>query len=184
VPGTDTIRASFAPASRIPVTVLPLIVTRYTGVNCLGRGVEAWWGALRSRRSALAPCDFEDAVLDTYIGRVAGVEAVELPEPLAAFDCRNNRLAWLGLEQDGFRAAALAARERYGPRRVAVIMGTSTSGVLSTECAYQHREPSGELPAGFRFAETQSTYSVSRARHTSCRPPVRRAPRCSQARRG
>jgi 3-oxoacyl-[acyl-carrier-protein] synthase-1 len=142
--------------------VTPLIVTCYTGVNCLGRGLDAWWAALRERRSGLAACDFEDAVLDTYIGRVAGVESTTLPERLAAYDCRNNRLAWLGLAADGFRAAALAARDRYGPRRVAVIMGTSTSGVLSTERAYQRRDPgSGALPADFRFAETQSTYSVA-----------------------
>jgi 3-oxoacyl-[acyl-carrier-protein] synthase-1 len=142
--------------------VTPLIVTRYTGVNCLGRGVGAWWAALRERRSGLAACDFEDVVLDTFIGRVAGVENVTLPERLAAFDCRNNRLAWLGLEQDGFRAAVLSACERHGPRRVAVIMGTSTSGMLTTERAYQHRDPgTGALPAGFRFAETQSTFSLA-----------------------
>jgi 3-oxoacyl-[acyl-carrier-protein] synthase-1 len=141
--------------------VLPLIVTRYTGVNCLGHGVDAWWHALRERRSGLVRCDFEDAVLDTYIGRVGGVETVRLPEPLAAFDCRNNRLAWLGLRQDGFFEAALAVRERCGPRRIAVVMGTSTSGVLATERAYQRRGPSGGLPGDFRFAETQSTYSLA-----------------------
>jgi 3-oxoacyl-[acyl-carrier-protein] synthase-1 len=142
--------------------VTPLIVTRYTGVNCLGRGVDAWWAALRERRSGLVACDFEDAVLDTFIGRVAGVEDATLPEPLAAFDCRNNRLAWLGLAQDGFSDAVVAARERHGPRRIAVIMGTSTSGVLSTERAYQRRDPgTGALPADFRFAETQSTFSLA-----------------------
>jgi 3-oxoacyl-[acyl-carrier-protein] synthase-1 len=142
--------------------VTPLIVTRYTGVNCLGRGVDAWWRALRERGSGLAACDFEDAALDTYIGRVAGVEDVRLPDGLAAFDCRNNRLAWLGLDADGFRDAALAARTRYGPDRIAVVMGTSTSGVLSTERAYQCRDPAtGALPADFRFAETQSTFSLA-----------------------
>ena len=139
----------------------PLIVTRYTGVNCLGLGVDAWWEALRERRSGLAACDFEDAVLDTFIGRVGGVEDVTLPERLAAFDCRNNRLAWLGLAPDGFTDAVVVARERHGPRRVAVIMGTSTSGVLSTERAYQRRDPLGALPADYRFAETQSTFSLA-----------------------
>jgi 3-oxoacyl-[acyl-carrier-protein] synthase-1 len=138
------------------------VVTRYTGVNCLGRGVESWWTRLRARSSALAPCDFEDAVLETWIGRVAGVEDVRLPEPLAAYDCRNNRLVRLGLEQDGFRDAVAAARERYGPRRVAVVLGTSTSGVLSTERAYQRRDPaSGALPADYCYLETQSSFSLA-----------------------
>ena len=138
------------------------VVTRYTGVNCLGRGVESWWAALTARRSALAPCDFEDVALDTYIGRVAGVEDVTLPARLAAYDCRNNRLVRLGLEQDGFRDAVLAARSRYGPRRIAVVLGTSTSGVLSTERAYQRRDPAtGALPADFRYLETQSSFSLA-----------------------
>ena len=140
----------------------PPIVTRYTGVNCLGAGVDPWWAALRERRSGLAPCDFEDVALETFIGRVPGVEDVVLPEALAAFDCRNNRLAQLGLAQDGFGDAVAAARERYGSRRIAVILGTSTSGVLSTERAYQHRDPaSGALPATFRYAGTQSTHSLA-----------------------
>ena len=138
------------------------VVTRYTGVSCLGHGVEPWWRALRARASALAACDFEDVVLDTYIGRVAGVEDVVIPGRLAAYDCRNNRLVRLGLEQDGFRDAVIAARERYGPRRVAVVLGTSTSGVLATERAYQHRDPaSGALPADFRYLETQSSFSLA-----------------------
>lgn len=138
------------------------VVTRYTGVNCLGRGVESWWDALCARRSALAPCDFEDVVLDTWIGRVAGVEDVSLPAHLAAYDCRNNRLVRLGLEQDGFRDAVLAARERYGPRRVAVVLGTSTSGVLATERAYQHRDAAtGALPPDYRYIETQSSFSLA-----------------------
>jgi 3-oxoacyl-[acyl-carrier-protein] synthase-1 len=140
----------------------PPIVTGYTGVNCLGAGVDPWWAALRERRSGLAPCDFEDVALETFIGRVPGVEDVVLPEALAAFDCRNNRLAQLGLAQDGFGDAVAAARERYGSRRIAVILGTSTSGVLSTERAYQHRDPaSGALPATFRYAGTQSTHSLA-----------------------
>ena len=31
--------------------------------------------------------------LETYVGEVSGLDAVELPAHLASFDCRNNRLA-------------------------------------------------------------------------------------------
>ena len=50
----------------------------------------------------LKPCNFEDALLKTYIGRVDGLEEFALEDGLERFDCRNNRLAWLGLQQDGF----------------------------------------------------------------------------------
>lgn len=140
----------------------PLIVTAYTGVNCLGAGVEAWWRALVERRSGLRPCAFEDAALPTFVGQADGVERVRLPEALARFDCRNNRLAQLGLEQDGFAEAVAAARERHGPHRIAVVLGTSTSGVGATEHAYRHRDPAtGALPEDFHYAETQNTFSLA-----------------------
>jgi 3-oxoacyl-(acyl-carrier-protein) synthase len=157
--------------SRQPETsaVILLILSHYTVVTCLGRGIEATYEALRSRRSGLRPCDFEDASLNTYIGRVEGLEAFPLGNGASGcaweqFDCRNNRLALLGLKQDGFEQAAIQARERYGPHRVAVILGTSTSGILETERDYRRRDPeSGALPPSFlaRYQYTHNTFSVA-----------------------
>jgi 3-oxoacyl-[acyl-carrier-protein] synthase-1 len=83
-----------------------------------------------------------------------------LPAVLADFDCRNNRLAWLGVQQDGFADAVLAARERWGAHRVAVLLGTSTAGLLETELGYRRREPDGALPDDVRYRDQQNTYSV------------------------
>ena len=44
------------------------------------------------------------------------------------FDCRNNRLAWLGLPQEGFMVAVAEAKQRYGAHRVAVVWGRSSAG--------------------------------------------------------
>ncbi len=138
----------------------PLVVTSFTGVTCLGRGVDALWRGLVERRSALGPCRFEDVVLPTFIGIVEGLERAPVDAGLAAFDCRNNRLAELTLNQDGFLETVLDARERFGPARVAVIVGTSTSGIMQTERAYQRVDPaSGALPP-IHYAETQNTFSL------------------------
>jgi 3-oxoacyl-[acyl-carrier-protein] synthase-1 len=81
---------------------------------------------------------------------------------LAAYDCRNNRLAQLGMELDGYAVAVSAARERYGAARIGVFMGTSTSGMLQTELAYRRRDPhTGALPADFHYAETHNTFSLA-----------------------
>jgi 3-oxoacyl-[acyl-carrier-protein] synthase I len=139
-----------------------LAVIRYTGVNCLGRGVDAWWKELRTRSSGLTRCAFEDVRLSTWIGEVSGLEDERLPEHLRAFDCRNNRLAQAGLAADGFADAVATARERYGPARIAVVMGTSTSGILSAERAYQRRDSkTGTLPADFQYAGTQNNFSLA-----------------------
>jgi 3-oxoacyl-[acyl-carrier-protein] synthase-1 len=118
--------------------------------------------ALRQRRSGLTACAFDTVDLPTFIGEVENVDEVAISADLAAFDCRNNRLAQLGLEQDGFAEAVRAAIGRYGQDRVGVFIGTSTSGILQTELAYRRRDPeTGALPPDFVYSKTQNTFSVA-----------------------
>jgi len=139
----------------------PVAITQHTLTTALGAGRAATLAALRAGRTGLASKQFLDAGLQGWIGEVDGVDAVVLPSRLQEFDCRNNRLAWLALEQDGFIDAVAKARARWGAERVGVFLGTSTSGLLQTELAYRHRQPDGSLPEGFRYAPTQNTYSVA-----------------------
>jgi 3-oxoacyl-[acyl-carrier-protein] synthase-1 len=140
----------------------PLPITHATLTTALGAGMDAHLQALQAQRCGLTPCSFGDVELPGWIGRAAGLEDVVLPASLGDYDCRNNRLAWLALQQDGFLAAVQAARERWGAHRVAVLLGTSTSGILETERAYAQRDAAGALPAGFRYAKTHSTASLAR----------------------
>lgn len=138
----------------------PLVLTHFTAVNATGRGNRAVFESLAAGRSGLRPCTFENVKLETHTGEVDGVDEQPVDGRLAEFDCRNNRLAQLALEQDGFTQAVAAARETYGARRIGVILGTSTSGILETEHAYRRRDPqSGKLPADFRFATTHNLYA-------------------------
>jgi len=116
--------------------------------------------ALRERRSGLRPNDFGESPLPTWIGRVEGIEAVELPPRLADWDCRNNRVAWLALTSDGFLERAAAARARYGADRVALVMGTSTSSIGATEEAYRRLLPDGQYPADLRRPIVHTPHSL------------------------
>ncbi|NMG44052.1 beta-ketoacyl-ACP synthase [Aromatoleum toluvorans] len=139
----------------------PLLISSYTATTCLGRGREPLREALLAGASGLKPCDFETVVLPTWIGEVAGTDEEKLPAALARFDCRNNRLAQLGLVQDGFADAVRAAAARYGNDRIGVFLGTSTSGILETELAYRRRDPqTGALPQDFDYAGSHNTFSV------------------------
>jgi 3-oxoacyl-[acyl-carrier-protein] synthase-1 len=84
------------------------------------------------------------------------------------FDCRNNRLANLGLAQDGFREDVESARQKYGAARIGVFIGTSTSGNNQLELAYRRRDPeTGELPADFLYETTLNMYSAAQfTRHS------------------
>ncbi|MDX1431836.1 MAG: beta-ketoacyl-[acyl-carrier-protein] synthase family protein [Gammaproteobacteria bacterium] len=141
----------------------PLAIRAFTLTSALGRGVGPALAALRAGRGGLRPCDFEDVSLKTWIGRIDGLEEMPLNGAFADYDCRNNRLAALGLAQDGFAEAVAEARVRHGAERIGVFIGTSTSGVLQAELAYRERDPeSGELPAGFRYPHTLNAMSVTR----------------------
>ncbi|GAB4062797.1 beta-ketoacyl-[acyl-carrier-protein] synthase family protein [Uliginosibacterium sediminicola] len=142
-------------------SIRPLLLAHYTLSSCLGSGLDATYAALQAQRSGLSDAAFETARLPCYTGRVAGVEAVSLPAELAAYDCRNNQLAWLCLQQDGFIDAALAARARYGATRIGLFLGTSTAGILQTELAYRQLDTEGHFQPGFHYAETHNTYSVA-----------------------
>lgn len=140
----------------------PLHLSSYTATSSLGRGLAANLEALREGRSGLVPCAFETVQLDTWIGEVAAVDGQKLPKTLARFDCRNNRLAQMTLETDGFADNVRAAILRYGKTRVGVFLGTSTSGILQTELAYRRRDPvSGALPEDFIYGTTHNSFSLA-----------------------
>lgn len=144
-------------------TVLnPLLLSRFTATSCIGQGLHQMTAALKQKYSGLAPCAFETVDLNTFIGEVAGVEEVTIPSNLANFDCRNNRLAQLALEQDGFAQAVEEAIAKYGRDRVGVFIGTSTSGILQTEIAYRSLNSiTGFLPENFHYSTTHNTFSVA-----------------------
>ena len=114
-----------------------LAIRAYTATTALGRGRDAQADALGDRRSGLRRNDFGgDERLDCWIGRVDGLEQSPLPAAMADWECRNNRLAWLALQQDGLPEAIADVAARHGADRVAVVIGTSTSSIGATEEAY------------------------------------------------
>ena len=140
----------------------PLSITAGTTVSALGAGREALRAALHGRRGGLRPGDFPGGPEGAWLGRVSGLEGVALPPDLAGFACRNNRLAEMALQTDGFADAVGAARDRHGAERVAVCLGTSTAGIEETERAYRRRSPDGALPADFDFERTHDLQSLPR----------------------
>ena len=130
----------------------PVHVTSMTLSCAAGQGLAAVRRALSEQRTGLRPNDFPGCELETWIGRVEGVEDIRFGPNLAEYDCRNNRLAMIGLQQDGFVQAAEALKNHYGRERIACVIGTSTAGIGTTEAAYanlgdqRHFDPAYLLP--------------------------------------
>ncbi len=143
----------------MPHRIPALAITAFTATSALGRGCAAQLDGLRQRRSGLRHNDFTAVPLECAIGRVAGLEEAPLPAPWRPFDCRNNRLAWLGLGGDGFLDAAHAAIARYGAERVALIVATSTASIGATEEAYRCLED-GRFPAHLAHPHLHTLHSA------------------------
>ncbi len=139
----------------------PLGISHYTATSSLGRGLASHRRALHAERSGLRQQAFETSTLAGWIGEVDGLDT-PLASDYAEWDCRNNRLADLALQQDGFIDAVAAVAARYGTERIGVFIGTSTSGVQQTELAYRERDPARDrLPDWFNLRTTQSTFSAA-----------------------
>ncbi|HET7560855.1 MAG TPA: beta-ketoacyl-ACP synthase [Rhodanobacteraceae bacterium] len=144
----------------MPARIEPLAITAISATSALGRGLAAHLDALRNGRGGLHANDFSCAPLACFIGRVDGVEDAPLPAEHAGWECRNNRLAWLGLQQDGLPGAIADAVSRHGAHRVALLLGTSTASIGDTELAYR-RLDDGHFPADLRRPQIHTPHSLA-----------------------
>lgn len=122
-------------------------------VSPLGSGVDATRRALFAGDAS--GMKIEDGWLPgarACVGRVAS-PLPELPATLAEFDCRNNRLLAAAGAQIQAQIDALA--ERHGRARIALVVGTSTSGIAAGESAMTARLRSQAFPAGFTYRQQE-----------------------------
>src|SRR5258708_4493453 len=121
--------------------------------NALGEGRDA------VRRGLLAG-DTSGMVLEegwvpggpVRVGLVAA-ELPPLPPGNELFECRNNRLLLLALEQ--IRAAVSGALDRVGPQRLGIVLGTSTSGIHEGEAAIAALVRDGAMPPRFHYGQQE-----------------------------
>lgn len=138
----------------------PLAVTAKTIVNACGIGETAMLNALMNNQSGLKQQSYEGLDFETWLGKIDGIETIEIEPELNHFNCRNNQLAWLALETDNFRSSIEDAKNKYGDDRIGVFVGTSTSGGAETENAYRYAREHGDLPDKFDLLHTQNMSSL------------------------
>lgn len=96
------------------------------------------------------------ALLDPGQPTTLGVAAAELPMlDRLPVELRGRNNALLTLALSPLRIAVADAVERYGAGRVAVVLGSSTSGVGESEAAHRHFAAHGEWPAGFHYRQQE-----------------------------
>ncbi|MBP7132945.1 MAG: beta-ketoacyl-ACP synthase [Aquabacterium sp.] len=125
------------------------------GLICsLGSGVDTVRQALMDPDQArgLTPTDRYSPGRVLHMGEV--VQALpDLRHLPAPYQTRNNAVAWAALSQ--IRPAVDAAIARYGADRVAIVLGTSTSGLPEGEAARAQFERDQSWPEGFSYAQQE-----------------------------
>lgn len=144
----------------------PLRINDFTLSTALGLGNAANRRAIFDSTSGLTPCSvFDSGNLNTWAGEIPAINDVVLPDSLSHYDCRNNRLAYLALQQDNFLDSVNKLKQEYGSHRIAVYIGTSTSGIRQTEEAYlalqQASQENPSLPDWYQYDYTQNMYSAA-----------------------
>lgn len=86
---------------------------------------------------------------EVHVGTVAG----DLPAAPPRYDSRNSRLMMAALGE--IAPEITAAARRYGRERIAVVLGTSTSGIAEGESAFAAQRRDGAWPAGFHYRQQE-----------------------------
>ena len=123
----------------------PVSVSAYTLTCAIGHGIDDVRDAIAGGRTGLSDETWPDSKVDTVLGRVRGLHDDSI-SIAAEYECRNNRLALKGLSQDGVIDAVEDAKDVFGPDRVALVIGTSTSSIERGEYAFAHLTPDAEFP--------------------------------------
>ena len=147
----------------------PLALTALGLATPLGCGKAATAAALfAGSQAGLAERD------DLLFGRpvTVGVVTADLPPGRPAdSDCRNNRLMQLVLDE--IAAPITEAARRFGPDRIAVVLGTSTSGIAEGGAAVDHHHRTGAWPVGFSYRQQElGNLADHAARHLGLTGPA------------
>ena len=122
-------------------------------VNALGGDKQTILTNLSSGSVAgVMPWDIKIHDKTVYVGQVQ-TALPEVPDQFKQFDCRNNQLMLSALKQIQVEVDEL--KSTYPSDRIAVVLGTSTSGILEGENALQAKVKSGEFPASFDYRQQE-----------------------------
>ncbi|MCC4785436.1 beta-ketoacyl-[acyl-carrier-protein] synthase II [Vibrio splendidus] len=122
--------------------------------SALGSSVADIHGSLKGARESnmVEVSDMLNDGKHTIVGKVAG-KLPEIPPDLTQYATRNNQLALSALNQ--IKDSIKQAKSQFGADRIAVVIGTSTSGISDGEAAFKHKLAHGEFPEHYHYSKQE-----------------------------
>ena len=122
--------------------------------SALGSSVADIHGCLKGARESnmVEVSDMLNDGKHTIVGKVAD-KLPEIPSDLTQYATRNNQLALSALNQ--IKDSIEQAKSQFGADRIAVVIGTSTSGISDGEAAFKHKLAHGEFPEHYHYSKQE-----------------------------
>ncbi len=122
-------------------------------INALGSGAEEIWPRLLTGdQSGFGVRDDLARGASLIVGEIQ-TPLPQIPGKLERYACRNNAILLAALEQ--IEKPISDVLSRFGRDRIAVVIGTSTSGVSDAEAAIRHQHQTGELTKSFHYNQLE-----------------------------
>ena len=102
--------------------------------------------------AGIVPWDIQVNDKTVYVGQVNYPLPI-IPDVYAKYACRNNSLMLAALLQIQDELDNLLVK--YQSHRIAIVLGTSTSGILEGENALQEKMHTGHYPEGFHYRQQE-----------------------------
>jgi len=119
----------------------------------IGIGKDAVARALFAGTRGLIPRDDLIPGRTVHVGEVTG-PLPPVPRELQSMECRNGRLMLASVAE--ITESVERAVRRFGRDRIAVVLGTSTSGIAEGEAAYGAVRHNGVWPAAFHYRQQET----------------------------
>ena len=126
--------------------ILDIRLIDYQSTTAAGINMDALRQSIDQQQSGLRKNNFSLCDLNTWIGRVEGIEEIQLGK----WQSRNNALAALGLEQGGLLDKLEHLKKHYSPARIGLVIGSSTASIDRAEEAYRHLDENGHMDTEFQ----------------------------------
>ncbi|WP_162896473.1 beta-ketoacyl-ACP synthase [Cysteiniphilum halobium] len=130
----------------------PIYINDFAVMNVLGNNKQEVAKALLATVSPLVPYNKLFSGRQTYVGKVH-CQLNALPQEYHSIDCHNNRMLFKAFQE--IKPVYDKLTKNVDRHRIAVILGTSTSGILEGERSFAHYVKTGVMHTDFHYHQQE-----------------------------